>query len=233
MHVRYAPGKTKRIAEFLSRPPCVNHQNNCQICNIHIDLPSKTEKDIREKLLDDPNLTTIINALEDVQNEEVNHRRFNRDYFLQEGVLYRHIDDQEEHDAKLVVPAEEVKNILNVTTSDCWFTLLYHAETNMVERKDRDLKFQLGILVGNQHNTKSQHLPTILFAINSARCDITGYSASYLTFGKEMRTQQNVSDDLSVILKNKNFVAKIIPKLQQLFTSLQYAKELTEVQTID
>ncbi|KAJ8980956.1 hypothetical protein NQ317_001220 [Molorchus minor] len=49
---------------------------------------------------------------EDVTNVESNQKWIIRGYFLHKGVLYRYTDDQEDDDARLVVPSGEVKNIL-------------------------------------------------------------------------------------------------------------------------
>ena len=48
------------------------------------------------------------------------------------------------------------------------FTPVYHPQSNPVERKNRDMKAQLSILVQNQHNQWSQSLPAIRFAMNTA-----------------------------------------------------------------
>ncbi|KAJ8911491.1 hypothetical protein NQ315_010863 [Exocentrus adspersus] len=60
-----------------------------------------------------------------------------------------------------------------------------------------------------------------LFALNEA-------TAAYLTFGRELRTPQDVTHDLSAVIQNENFIAEITPRLQQLATTLQIAQENTE-----
>lgn len=67
----------------------------------------------------------------------------------------------------------------------------------MVERKNRDLKTQLGILVGNNH--PSRHLLAIRFAMNSTRSESTKYSPAFLTFERELLILQDLSDDLGTI----------------------------------
>ena len=56
----------------------------------------------------------------------------------------------------------------------------------MVERKNRDLKAQLAILVDEKYLDWPDKLPSIRFAMDSARCSCTRYSAAYLRFGWEL-----------------------------------------------
>lgn len=51
-------------------------------------------------------------------------------------------------------------NIQHTLTSVC------HPESNPVERKNRDLKAQLPILVGNDHQSWDEKIKSIRFAIN-------------------------------------------------------------------
>lgn len=373
LYVKYEPGRANRVADFLSRPPNADIEEENYLGSVQIDLPSKTEKELREQQSRDEELKEIISALQNFEVVEVSKKWIDRGYFLHRGVLYRNTEEQEDDNARLVVPKDEVKNILHAyhdsptaghygidkttyqisrryywnkmrqdiaqhvrscqscqrykitnrkpegltntvnqrfevvtmdlfgplpitTTGKRWvfivedtasrwvelFSLseataevcaktlldevflrfglprrlvsdngtqfisavmqqltyclgihhttipLYHAESNMVERKNRDLKTQLGILVANNHDTWDKHLPTIRFAMNSARCDSTMASAAFLTFGREMRTVQDVTDDLSLIVQSENFVAEITPRLHELAMILQAAKANTE-----
>lgn len=79
------------------------------------------------------------------------------------------------------------------------FTPVYHPEANPVERKNRDMKSQLAILVQNQHDNWHESLAAIRFAMNTAKCQSTGYSAAYLTFGRELRTLDDVKHDVRLI----------------------------------
>lgn len=45
------------------------------------------------------------------------------------------------------------------------FVPIYHSEANLVEPKNGDLKMQLDILVGDNHQEWSKHLAAIRFAI--------------------------------------------------------------------
>jgi hypothetical protein len=83
------------------------------------------------------------------------------------------------------------------------FTPVYHSSANPVERKNRDMKTQLAMYLGNDHTRWPLKLPAIRFAINSTICQGTGQSPAYLTFARELRTPIEVSHDLRQILQNE------------------------------
>ncbi|KAJ0169671.1 hypothetical protein K1T71_014856 [Dendrolimus kikuchii] len=101
-------------------------------------------------------------------------------------------------------------------------TSFYHPESNPVERKNRDLKPQLAILVGKDHNAWDDHLPAIRFAMNSAVTASTGHSPAYLNFGRDIRAPADVLSDMRAIVDNDNVVVSITPFLKKLST---YADE--------
>lgn len=104
------------------------------------------------------------------------------------------------------------------------FTPAYHPEANPVERKNRDLKPQLAILVGTEHRKWAESLPSIRFAMNTAFCQSTGYSAAYLTFGRELRSADDVGRDLRSIILSENFIPEITPHLLQLADTLRLVR---------
>lgn len=63
-------------------------------------------------------------------------------------------------------------------------TPLYHPQANPVERRNRDLKTQLGILVGDYHREWPKNLPSIRFAMNTTRCESTDKTPAFLCFGR-------------------------------------------------
>ncbi|XP_023312856.1 uncharacterized protein LOC111692953 [Anoplophora glabripennis] len=100
----------------------------------------------------------------------------------------------------------------------------------MVERKNRDLKPRLAILVGDDHTSWADKLPTIRFAMNTAWCQSTGQTAAYLNFGREMRTLDDVTHDLRPIVEAENFVPQITPYLQMVTSTWQDARSINEKQ---
>lgn len=105
------------------------------------------------------------------------------------------------------------------------FTPIYHPEANPVERRNRDLKTQLSIFVGTDHRKWNLILPAIRFAMNTAKCDSTGYTPAYLTFGKELRTPMEVHYDFKAIVAAENFIPQITPHLLKLADTLQIAND--------
>ena len=106
---------------------------------------------------------------------------------------------------------------------------VYHPQANPVERKNRDLKPRLAILVGDAHNTWPDKLASIRFALNSAKSDTTGHTAAYLQFGRELRTIDDVVHDLKAVLDNDNFVPEITPYLKRLAETSKTIRERVEM----
>ncbi|KAJ8928856.1 hypothetical protein NQ314_018522 [Rhamnusium bicolor] len=109
-------------------------------------------------------------------------------------------------------------------------TPVYHPSANMVERKNRDLKPRLAILVGEDHTSWLEKLPLIRFAMNSAKCESTGQTAAYLTFGREMRTPDDIKNDFRTVVLTENFLPQITPYLQRMATTWKESRDINEVQ---
>lgn len=107
---------------------------------------------------------------------------------------------------------------------------LYHPEANPVERKNRDLKAHLAILVEGNHKQWPEVLPFVRFALNSSFTISTGSTPAYLTFGRELRSPLSVQADLRAVIESENLVPQITPYLLKLVDSLSQAKENIEHQ---
>ncbi|GFT71561.1 transposon Tf2-8 polyprotein [Trichonephila clavipes] len=105
---------------------------------------------------------------------------------------------------------QQICYILNIHQS---LIPVYHPQANPVERKDRDLKPRLAILVQDKHDCWSEKLPFIRFALNTAKCKTTGQTPAFLNFGIELRTPSEVVNDIRVVIQNDNFVPEITPYL--------------------
>lgn len=105
------------------------------------------------------------------------------------------------------------------------FIPLYHPSSNPVERKNRDLKTQLSILVGNEHDTWDNYLGAVRFAINTTQCESTGHTPAFLTFARELRTPDDVTRDLRAIVDQENFVPRITPYLRTFADVLRQARD--------
>ncbi|GFT05896.1 integrase catalytic domain-containing protein [Trichonephila clavipes] len=75
---------------------------------------------------------------------------------------------------------------------------VYHPQANPVERKNRDLKPRIAILVQNRHDEWEDKLPSIRFALNSAKCDtteITPYLKKLARISSEVRERIEEKQD--------------------------------------
>lgn len=106
----------------------------------------------------------------------------------------------------------------------------YHPAANPVERRNRDIKTRLAILVKENHECWSDYLPAIRFSLNSTRSESTGYSPAYLSFGRELRNISDVSHDTRPIISDENFIPQITPFLSKLNEVVKSAREINEIQ---
>ncbi|XP_052740236.1 uncharacterized protein LOC112054640 [Bicyclus anynana] len=107
-------------------------------------------------------------------------------------------------------------------------TPVYHPEPNIVERKNRDMKTQIAIMVQNKHIRWPETLPAIRFSMNSAYNQSTGFTAGHLTFGREMRTPYKITHNFSDIVQSEKFIPDITPYLRNLANDLDTAKANVE-----
>lgn len=80
-------------------------------------------------------------------------------------------------------------------------------------------------LLFTSHTNWDYCLPAIRFAMISAKCQSTGQTAAYLTFGREMRTLDDVQHDVKVIVESENFIPDLSPYLKTIVNILKDAKE--------
>lgn len=143
--------------------------------------------------------------------------------FLRYGVPRRLISDNGVQFVSEVM--QQVCHVLGISQA---LTPFYHPEANPIERKNRDLKPQLAMLVGHDHSTWDLHLAAIRFAMNSAVTSSTGFSPAYLTFGRELRAPSDSARDMRAIVENDNFVPNITPYLKKMAATLDEARDIHE-----
>ncbi|KAF8790021.1 hypothetical protein HNY73_005109 [Argiope bruennichi] len=87
------------------------------------------------------------------------------------------------------------------------------AEANPVERKNRNLKPRLVILVADEHDNWHSKLLMIRLAMNTTICDTIGQTHSFLQFGRELRIVDDVVRNFKA--DNDNFLPEITPYLKR------------------
>ncbi|GFW52688.1 retrovirus-related Pol polyprotein from transposon 412 [Trichonephila clavipes] len=121
----------------------------------------------------------------------------------------------------------------NTIAKKCAITLIEEVllrYANPVERKNRDLKPRLAILVHDKHDCWSEKLPFTRFALNTAKCETTGQTAAFLNFGRELRTPSEVVNDIRAVIQNDNFVPEITPYLKKFAKFSTQIREVVEEQ---
>ncbi|GFU01812.1 hypothetical protein TNCV_1523181 [Trichonephila clavipes] len=144
-----------------------------------------------------------------------------KEVLLRYGIPRRLISDNGTQFVSAVM--QQICYLLNIHQS---LIPVYHPQANPVERKNRDLKPRLAILVQDKHDCWSEKLPFIRFALNTAKCETTGQTAAFLNFGRELRTPTEVVNDIRVVIQNDNFVPEITPYLKK-FT--KFSTQIREV----
>ncbi|GFY16178.1 retrovirus-related Pol polyprotein from transposon 412 [Trichonephila clavipes] len=111
----------------------------------------------------------------------------------------------------------------NVTAKESFITLIEEVLL-------RDLKPRLSNLDQDKHDCWSEKLPFIRFALNTAKCETTGQTAPFLKFGRELRTPNEVVNDIRVVTQNENFVPEITPYLKKFAKFSTQIREVVEEQ---
>lgn len=145
------------------------------------------------------------------------------EYFLRYGLPRRVVSDNGTQFVSAVM--QQCMHLMGVKQE---LIPLYHPEANPAERKNRDLKLQLSILVKTTHTDWPKHLAHVRFAMNSAVCSTTGKTPAFLTFARELRTPFDVHHDLRSILDKENFVPQVTPYLRTFISSLSDIRERVE-----
>ncbi|GFX55710.1 hypothetical protein TNCV_3427811 [Trichonephila clavipes] len=143
--------------------------------------------------------------------------------FMRHGIPRRIISDNGTEFVSAVL--QQICFTLNISQN---LIPVYSPQSNPVERKNRDLKPRVAILVGDDHSSWYSKLPVIRFAMNTTVCDTTGHTPAYLLFGRELRTVDDVVQDFKSVIHNDNFVAEITPYLKRFGTITEDIRERIE-----
>ncbi|GFV28079.1 uncharacterized protein TNCV_187551 [Trichonephila clavipes] len=96
-------------------------------------------------------------------------------------------------------------------------------------KKNRDLKPLLEMMVGNNPTLWIEKLPVIRLALNTANCESTDHTVAYLTLARELRTLDQVNNDLRSVIHNDNFVPEFTPYLKRFEAYMSQIKENIEM----
>lgn len=143
--------------------------------------------------------------------------------FLRNGIPRRVISDNGTQFISHIM--QYVTHYFNIKQS---LTPVYHPQANPVERKNRDLKPQIAILVKNDHTSWPDKLPSIRFSMNTVVNKSMNHTAAYLTFGREPRTMDDVTKDQRAIILSDNFIPEITPYLRRLEDTIRESKLIQE-----
>ncbi|GBM88288.1 hypothetical protein AVEN_107833-1 [Araneus ventricosus] len=130
--------------------------------------------------------------------------------FLRYGLPRRLISDNGPQFLSAVM--QQICNFLGIKQD---LIPVYHPQANPSERKNRDLKPLLAILVRDEHDTWEEKLPMIHFALNTVKCETINHTTAFLQFVRELRTTDDVTHDLRALIDNNNFVAEITAYLKR------------------
>ncbi|KAJ8909250.1 hypothetical protein NQ315_012582, partial [Exocentrus adspersus] len=90
------------------------------------------------------------------------------------------------------------------------FTPVYHPSGNPVERRNRELKTQLSILLGQDHAQWPSKLSSIRFAMNTTRCPM------------------ELQYDLRQVVVNDNFIPEVTPRLLRMVDTMLVVRDTHE-----
>lgn len=68
--------------------------------------------------------------------------------------------------------------------SKFWYTAGYHAQTNFVERYNRTVCTAIRCHIKQNHKLWDKEIPKIGYALRTAVNEVTGYSPTFLNFGR-------------------------------------------------
>lgn len=123
-----------------------------------------------------------------------------------------------------VFTSREFKNFMNeYKVQKIWYTARYHPQINATERQNKVIVTAIRSFITDNHKTWDESIFKISQAIRLSRSDATGYSASFLTFGRNVPITGDYYGKIAenaqniVTISDKNSRIQDIQQLPELF----------------
>lgn len=113
----------------------------------------------------------------------------------------------------------------NYHIPNVYYTPLYTPQVNTVERYNKTIITAVSSFIENDHRSWDTYMPKIQFALNSAVNEVTGYTPSFLVFGRELVScgshyiDSDIEDHIifaprDAYAENSGYLRKIFDKVQ-------------------
>lgn len=115
-----------------------------------------------------------------------------------------------------------------------WFNAKYHPQTNFVERYNKTIGTTIRCYI-REHKDWDKNIFQIRQAMNTAKHEITGYTPSFLNFGRYVPSSGNYygqlenRDDLRISFQERESYASDIKQLDQVFKTVRERLHLAYV----
>lgn len=120
--------------------------------------------------------------------------------------------------------SKSIKKLVEDYNSKLWYTAYYHAQANFVERANRTICTAIRSYVNENHKNWDKEIAKIGYALRTAVHDVTGYSPSFLNFGRIVpstgKYYGNVLEN-KVEVRDRESWAKGISKLKEIYQEVQ------------
>lgn len=105
------------------------------------------------------------------------------------------------------------------------YTPKYTPQVNTVERYNKTIMTAVSTFIDDDHRTWDLNIPKIQFALNTAVSEVTGFTPSFLVFGRELVTcgshYQDVDLTDDIIFSPRDVYAENTGKLRKIFDRVQ------------
>lgn len=121
-----------------------------------------------------------------------------------------------------------MRNLLSkYNIPNIYYTPYYTPQINTVERYNKTIITAVSTFIDSDHRTWDVNIPKIQFALNSAVNEVTGFTPSFLVFGRELVScgSHYIDPDLegNIVFTPRDSYAENLGALQKIFDQVQLA----------